>query len=352
MKKNFYYLSLMFGLFFGMTMFTACGGGDDGDDPVPVPPTPQPEEQDDMLKTPLTLEAIENGTITFWNAATGNVTYKIDGGVAQIIEAGTSKDIPVSAGQKVTLYGDNATYTNRSLPSNRHSKISSTAGFYVYGNIMSLISSTSFATATTLTGEGTFGELFSRTVKLRNHPSKQLLLPATTLAEDCYAEMFQGCTGLTTAPALPAMSVTGAGYCGMFDGCTSLTKAPELPATTVGKEGYAEMFSGCTSLTTAPALPATTLTDYCYSYMFEGCTALTTAPTLSATTLVQGCYQHMFEGCSNLNSVKCLATNVSADYCTMSWLKGVAASGTFVKASGMTGWTSGNSGIPTGWAVQ
>lgn len=32
MKKNFYYLSLMFGLFFGMTMFTACGGDDDGDD--------------------------------------------------------------------------------------------------------------------------------------------------------------------------------------------------------------------------------------------------------------------------------------------------------------------------------
>ena len=43
MKKNFYYLSLMLGLVFGMTMFTACGGGDDGDDPVPVPPTPQPE---------------------------------------------------------------------------------------------------------------------------------------------------------------------------------------------------------------------------------------------------------------------------------------------------------------------
>ena len=43
MKKNFYYLSLLLGLVFGMTMFTACGGGDDGDDPVPVPPTPQPE---------------------------------------------------------------------------------------------------------------------------------------------------------------------------------------------------------------------------------------------------------------------------------------------------------------------
>ena len=31
MKKNFYYLSLMLGLVFGMTMFTACGGDDDDD---------------------------------------------------------------------------------------------------------------------------------------------------------------------------------------------------------------------------------------------------------------------------------------------------------------------------------
>ena len=29
MKKNFYYLSLLLGLVFGMTMFTACGGDDD-----------------------------------------------------------------------------------------------------------------------------------------------------------------------------------------------------------------------------------------------------------------------------------------------------------------------------------
>lgn len=38
MKKNFYYLSLLLGLFFGMTMFTACGGDDGdgggGDDPA------------------------------------------------------------------------------------------------------------------------------------------------------------------------------------------------------------------------------------------------------------------------------------------------------------------------------
>ena len=34
------------------------------------------------------------------------------------------------------------------------------------------------------------------------------------------------------------------------------------------------MFNGCTSLTTPPALPAMTLAEYCYSGMFNGCTSL------------------------------------------------------------------------------
>ena len=37
---------------------------------------------------------------------------------------------------------------------------------------------------------------------------------------------------------------------------------------------YYRMFNGCTSLTTAPALPATTLASNCYKFMFNGCTSL------------------------------------------------------------------------------
>lgn len=39
---------------------------------------------------------------------------------------------------------------------------------------------------------------------------------------------------------------------------------------------FQSLFQGCTALTTAPALPATTLATYCYDRMFSGCTALTT----------------------------------------------------------------------------
>ena len=69
---------------------------------------------------------------------------------------------------------------------------------------------------------------------------------------------------------------------------------------TMANSCYAYMFQGCTALTQAPSLPATTLADGCYSGMFQGCTALTQAPFLPATTLANSCYEAMFQGCASL----------------------------------------------------
>ena len=99
------------------------------------------------------------------------------------------------------------------------------------------------------------------------------------------------------------------------------------------------------------ALPATTLASGCYTNMFYGCTSLTAAPELPATTLASGCYSSMFYGCTNLNYIKMLATDISATNCLDSWVRSVAASGTFVKADGVT-IPSGTSGIPEGWTVE
>ena len=52
-------------------------------------------------------------------------------------------------------------------------------------------------------------------------------------------------------------------FAGLFSGCTGLTQAPALPATTLASNCYNSMFRGCTTLTQAPALPATTLKTYC-----------------------------------------------------------------------------------------
>ena len=133
-----------------------------------------------------------------------------------------------------------------------------------------------------------------------------------TMADYCYRYMFDGCTSLTTAPALPATTLAGYCYNSMFYNCTSLTTAPALPATTLASSCYDSMFYGCTALTKAPELPATTLAYYCYASMFDGCTSLATAPELPATKLVPSCYQSMFNGCTNIK----LSTTQTGKYQT------------------------------------
>lgn len=129
------------------------------------------------------------------------------------------------------------------------------------------------------------------TVEAGEHP---------TMADYCYRSMFQGCTGLTHAPALPATALAKECYRHMFYGCTSLTYAPALPATTLANRCYAWMFQGCTALTKAPAMPATTLATECYYYMFYKCTGLTKIPALPATTLANYCYTGMFQDCAKI----------------------------------------------------
>lgn len=57
----------------------------------------------------------------------------------------------------------------------------------------------------------------------------------------------------------------------LFRNCTNLTTAPNLPSTTLASDCYRNMFDGCTNLTTAPELPATNLAEGCYYYMFCNC---------------------------------------------------------------------------------
>jgi len=205
----------------------------------------------------------------------------------------------------------------------------SSCEFDVEGNVMSLLYDDGFKGEDILEYNGQFAYLFhdydgEKNCQVVN--AKNLVLPATTLSNNCYKNMFRGCTSLATAP--------------------------QLPATTLAQGCYGGMFQNCTSLAAAPVLSATTLADYCYSGMFVGCTNLTTAPQLPATTLANHCYQNMFQNCTSLNSITCLATDISANVCTGNWVNGVAANGTFTKASSMASWPRGTSGIPTNWTVQ
>ena len=296
---------------------------------------------EDMHYEPLTIVATtDNTTIYVCNAAitssheVGKIKYTVDGGPQQTIYYYPDQVslIHVNAGSIVRFYGDNATYSDGYYCS----YIAVDRDSYIYGNVMSLISSTAFATATTLTENYAFKGLFHVPYPnpfslyknhLKNHSSKELLLPATTLTESCYYEMFSGCIGLTTAPALPATTLTAYCYYGMFYGCAGLTTAPALPATTLTNSCYNSMFSGCTSLETAPTLPATTLADACYKYMFDNCTSLTTAPALPAGTMTNRCYYQMFYRCTNLSAAPALPATTLANECY---------SGMFAECTGLT----------------
>lgn len=308
-----------------------------------------------------------------------------------------------NVGDKVFFRGDNTTLATNNTDRTSSIFTVTNGDCYLYGNIMSLLDPTDYPTGVTLTESYTFCNLFKGNSTIFFHPTKKLLLPATTLTMHCYCAMFYGCTNLTTAPELPAMTLAGECYYQMFRGCTGLTnapalpattlangcyqamfwgctglteapelsvmtlqtncyqamfrdctsliQAPELPATSLAKNCYNSMFYGCTGLSEAPELPATTLAESCYKYMFSRCTSITTAPELRATTRASESYYNMFEGCSNLNRVTCLLTDVTASTTISNWLNGVAATGTFTKAAGITWKTSSTSGIPSGWTV-
>ena len=80
-----------------------------------------------------------------------------------------------------------------------------------------------------------------------------------------------------------------------------VVNSPELPATTLAESCYACMFRDCYHLTTAPELPATTLAKSCYASMFHSCSNLTIVPELPATALAEGCYSSMFHSCVEIN---------------------------------------------------
>ena len=89
----------------------------------------------------------------------------------------------------------------------------------VYGNIMSMVDEENFATAITLTANNTFNGLFQNNAKLTD--ASGLLLPATTLAENCYYRMFEGCTSLTNAYVKTAYTTAYSECFDMFTGCAA-----------------------------------------------------------------------------------------------------------------------------------
>lgn len=336
---------------------------------------------------PFTIEATKNTPVSIrFPSETAGIQYSRDGGTTWTNYAtGTpALLLPLIAGERLSFRGNIASYSGCSIYCEED--------IYIYGNLMSLVTDYStdenaFASNTSL-GNDAFKRLFFNNTHIKSHPSKPLILPATSLGASCYEEMFYGCKELTTAPVLPATSLGPNCYDEMFSWCTKLVAAPSLPATTV-KSGcydgmftecesltvppalpatkmetycYASMFASCFNLVVAPALPATSLEYNCYDGMFQNCRSLVTAPVLPAEILTDMCYYHMFWDCVKLSRLTCLATGFTeeASDCTKDWLKGAgdpsygrergsSETRLFIAPDTAIWTTNSDSGIPTDW---
>ena len=177
---------------------------------------------------PFTIEAKTAGTIIINNPKIG-MKYIKDGVTTNVTTTGNIT-ITVAEGDKIQFYGNGTSITGygySSYSANTATQISGgTADFYAYGNMMSLLDETGFDTNTTLPAytdyNYTFAFFFYGNTHLFSHSDKTLELPATTLREGCYYNMFYGCTNLTKAPVLPAATLVDKCYKEMFQGCSNL----------------------------------------------------------------------------------------------------------------------------------
>lgn len=241
----------------------------------------------------LTFTALDAGSFSYYsNDENGLVSYSTDNGATWSTPSASVNIASVASGDVIMWKG---TYDPSSITGTSIGQFYASGNFEVEGNILSLVYGDNFAGQTASVN---LQSMFADNYYIIS--AENLVLPATTLTQACYMNMFQGCQNLATAPALPA----------------------------------------------------TTLATNCYSYMFQGCNSLTTAPELPASTLADGCYDSMFSNCEVLDYIKCLATDISATDCTANWVDTIETTGTFVKAASMSSWTTGADGIPTGWTVE
>ena len=190
--------------------------------------------------TPLTILPQDDGkiTVTFNNGITlaGDIHYTINDGQEQTIAKNTAGafDIEVKKGDVVQLYSQNSALVGGSSSAARaltravdegakYINIRPSMKTEIYGNVMSLLKGKDgLEGATAIEAKNAFYGLFAGAENLVNNADRLLVLPATTLTEGCYQDMFNGCKGIE--------------------------KAPELPAPTLVKDCYQEMFAGCSKL--------------------------------------------------------------------------------------------------------
>ena len=204
--------------------------------------------------TPLTLVAQADGkiTVTFNNGIilANDIHYTVNGGAEQTIVKDTkgAYDIVVKKGDVVQLYSINTSLGGSTVAGARggtravddgakYINIRPSMKTEIFGNVMSLLKGKdNLESATTIEANNAFYGLFAGADKLVNNDERLLVLPATTLTEGCYDNMFSGCKGIEKAPELPAPKLEKGCYQEMFFDCSKLNSVKCL-ATDISAEG-------------------------------------------------------------------------------------------------------------------
>lgn len=335
----------------------------------------------DYSKQYFTIEALEDG-LTASLSGENDLEYCVDGGEWKALPASTYTE-SINTGQTLSFKGFIEPFGPMGPPK--------TSGQFIVekrcnlkGNIMSLLFGDDFTDKTDMTNK-TLRAMFVSTAVV---DASNLILPGIILSYSCYNQMFQNNNFIEKAPELPATTIEQNCYSQMFCGCSNLIQAPKvLPANKVLYSSYNNMFYGCTSLTKAPEILATEIYGpYCFQYMFANCTNLikgpssisiktfypeqgspppsvcssmfkncinlTESPILVADWIGPYCYESMFEGCSKLNKITMLATTIGYENSLTNWVSGVSSTGEFIKHPDMHDLPVGSSGIPKGWIVD
>ena len=204
--------------------------------------------------TPLTLVAQADGkiTVTFTNGITlaNDIHYTVNNGAEQSIAKDTKGafDITVKKGDVVQLYSLNTSLGGGAVAGARggtravddgakYINIRPSMKTEIFGNVMSLLKGKdNLEGADAIEANNAFYGLFAGADKLVNNADRLLVLPATTLTEGCYQDMFSGCKGIEKAPELPAPTLVKDCYQEMFAGCAKLNYVKCL-ATDISAEG-------------------------------------------------------------------------------------------------------------------
>ena len=203
--------------------------------------------------TPLSFLPQDDGKITvaFNNGITlaGDIHYTINDGQEQTIAKNTAGayDIEVKKGDVVQLYSINTSLGGGAVAGTRggtraidegakYINIRPSMKTEIFGNVTSLLKGKDgLEGATAIEAKNAFYGLFAGADKLVNNDERLLVLPATTLTEGCYDNMFSGCKGIEKAPELPAPTLEKGCYQEMFFDCSKLNSVKCL-ATDISAE--------------------------------------------------------------------------------------------------------------------